>query len=76
MAAVAKASAFTLKGARVPKRSDLGDILHCLYIPFVDVFRADGFMANAIRSANVPTVKKVSASLFDVVRDIQDVSEL
>ena len=39
---------------RIPKRSDLGDLLHAMYLPYVDVFRADRFTASILRQANVP----------------------
>jgi hypothetical protein len=43
--------------SRTPKRSDLGDILHTLYAPYVDVFRADGFTSSAL--SRLPSLKAV-----------------
>jgi hypothetical protein len=37
--------------ARAPKKSDFGDLSHCVYIPYVDFFRTDGFMADMIKKA-------------------------
>ncbi len=38
---------------RQPKVSDLGDVLHTIYLPYVDIFRADGFAANAISNVKL-----------------------
>lgn len=34
---------------RDAKVSDFGDFAHCLYLPYVDLFRADSYVADAIR---------------------------
>lgn len=45
--------ASTTEQPRTPIASDLGDSYHALYSPYVDIFRADGFMAPHIaRHAN------------------------
>lgn len=49
-----KLTALVPKTRRPPKVSDLGDILHATYLPYVDIFRADGFVANAVSSAKLP----------------------
>jgi hypothetical protein len=38
----------TFENPRKPKESDFVDALHAAYAPYVDVFRADGFMANHV----------------------------
>ena len=38
----------TFEKQRKPKESDFVDALHTAYAPYVDVFRADGFMANYV----------------------------
>ncbi len=38
----------TFDRQRKPKESDFVDALHTAYAPYVDVFRADGFMANYV----------------------------
>lgn len=40
---------------RKMKDSDFVDVLHSLYAPYVDVFRADGFMAPLVRQSVVGT---------------------
>lgn len=41
--------ASTSEQPRVPMASDLGDCFHAMYAPYVDVFRADSFMASHIQ---------------------------
>ncbi len=38
----------TFENPRKPKESDFVDALHAAYAPYVDVFRADGFMASHV----------------------------
>lgn len=38
----------TFAKPRKPKDSDFVDALHAVYAPYVDVFRADGFMADYV----------------------------
>ncbi|WP_230503056.1 hypothetical protein [Janthinobacterium sp. FW305-128] len=39
---------------RSPKSSDFPDCYHAIYLPYVDVFRADGFMAGMLRECKIP----------------------
>jgi hypothetical protein len=39
---------------RAAKNSDFGDAYHAIYLPYVDVFRADGFVASAIKESKLP----------------------
>jgi hypothetical protein len=39
---------------REAKVSDFGDIYHAVYIPYVDIYRTDAFMADLIREAQIP----------------------
>ena len=63
---VAWLSALSPTATRKPKTSDFGDILHVLYLPYVDVFRADGFTSSAIAAANVSGHTTVVKSLADL----------
>jgi hypothetical protein len=46
---VAKAHTFDLASStRKSKRSDTGDVYHAGYIPYVDIFRADAYMAQLL----------------------------
>jgi hypothetical protein len=46
--------ATTFKSPRKPKLSDFPDCLHAIYAPYVDIFRADSFMAPYIQKAVIP----------------------
>jgi hypothetical protein len=54
------------------KESDGGDILHALYIPFVDIYRTDSFMADLVapvgKGFNTTIVRKTS----DLIPAIED----
>lgn len=39
---------------RSPKSSDFPDCYHAIYLPYVDVFRADGFIAGMLRECKIP----------------------
>jgi hypothetical protein len=43
--------------------SDLGDIFHVAYMPYVDIYRTDGPMANVIREAQLARSTEVVARL-------------
>jgi hypothetical protein len=51
---VARLTAFLPEGKRQPRSSDVGDVFHATYLPFVDIFRADGFVSSAIADAKLP----------------------
>lgn len=55
---------------RKPKVSDFGDILHAAYLPYVDIFRADGNTALIIKQANLPFKTKVVSKLTDLPNEI------
>jgi hypothetical protein len=44
-------------GGRAPKKSDFGDLAYCIYLPYVDLFRADAFMTDSIEKA-APALSK------------------
>jgi hypothetical protein len=62
----------TFEKPRLAKESDFVDALHAAYAPYVDVFRADGFMAEYIRPRlrrfSTKVVSKLSA-LPAILRD-------
>jgi hypothetical protein len=43
--------------------SDAGDIFHVTYMPYVDIYRTDGPMANVIREARLARSTEVVAKL-------------
>lgn len=61
----------TFERPRKPKESDFVDALHAAYAPYVDVFRADGFMSNHVAKQVArfgTTVAPKLASLPEVLR--------
>lgn len=56
---------------RKPKDSDFIDVVHALYVPYVDVFRADGYMAPIIAKAAQRCGTKVVGKLTDLVGAIE-----
>lgn len=56
---------------RKPGDGDFGDVLHCVHLPFVDFFRADGFAASMIAEVKLPFSTKIVpklAQLPDLIR--------
>lgn len=64
----------TLSG-RKPKISDFGDIYHSMYLPHVDVFRADGFTASAIKEAKLPFKTLVVDKFIELPEAIESLLE-
>jgi hypothetical protein len=56
---------------RKPKDSDFVDVLHAIYTPYVDVFRADSYMAPIIAKAAKPYGTKVVGRLTDLVTTME-----
>lgn len=54
------------RSSRTPKLSDFGDLAHSIYLPHVDIFRTDGFVADAIRQAGLPWNTEVVAKLEEL----------
>lgn len=48
---------------RKPGDGDFGDVMHCVHLPFVDFFRADGFSASVIAEVKPPFSTKVVPKL-------------
>lgn len=69
IAATAQAS-FTPQ-PRKPKDSDGVDAIHSLYAPYVDIFRADSFMAPLIRKSVSHRGTSVLGSVLEVIPEIE-----
>ena len=67
------ASVASTKNARKPRRSDFGDLIHVIYLPYVDVFSADGATSDYIRKANVKTNAAIVTGLPALITKIQSV---
>lgn len=49
---VAMNTVFSGGNPRKPRSSDFGDALHAVYLPYVDVFRADSYMSSVLHGIN------------------------
>lgn len=65
-----QASVVPRQQSRVPKTSDLGDVMHALYLPYVDFFRADAATAHAINSQHFGFDAVVVTSLDQLVYEV------
>ena len=63
---------FTALSGRKAKVSDFGDIYHVAYLPYVDIFRADGFISSAIDTAKLPFDTKVMERFVELPEAIQE----
>lgn len=50
----ARKTLLPLTNARSPELSDAGDMLHCMYLPYVDVFRADRYAGGVLKELKLP----------------------
>ncbi|WP_415755533.1 hypothetical protein [Pseudomonas leptonychotis] len=55
---------------RVPKSSDFGDVMHALYLPYVDFFRADAATAHAIISQRFGFDAQIVTSLDELIHEV------
>lgn len=60
---IARRTALMFGQSRKPDEGDFGDVLHCVHLPFVDFFRADGFAASVISEAKLPFQTKIVPKL-------------
>lgn len=60
---------------RTPKRSDFGDCYHAVYLPYVDIFRADGFMAGVLRESKLPFSTIIVDKLLNLPSKIEELLE-
>lgn len=68
---VARLSALPANGGRPSKASDLGDALHAIYLPYVDILRVDGFTGNAIKDARLPCQTTIVTKLLELPAAIE-----
>ena len=61
---------------RKAKTSDFGDILHTAYLPYVDIFRADGNTASIIEQAKLPFRTRIVSKLTDLPNEINNLLKL
>lgn len=73
---VAIAAGLVLKAStglypREPLPSDFVDVIHAGYVPYVDIFRADGFIANQVKSLANNYGTTVVGKLTDLPHEIE-----
>lgn len=61
---VVASSIARLDTPRKAKSSDFGDAMHAIYLPYVDVFRVDGYVESAIRTLKLPYRTAVVGNLM------------
>lgn len=54
------------KRPRMPKASDFGDMIHAVYLPYVDFFRIDGFAAPELKAMKLPFDTEVVGKLVEL----------
>lgn len=54
MGGIARKTLQPVENERPPKISDMGDVIHSLYLPHVDFFRTDRFAASVIQEIKLP----------------------
>lgn len=71
LAEVLQSTMGRIKTPRKGKRSDFGDGVHCIYLPYVDVFRADGFLAPLIKATKPPFQTTIVGDLNELPAAIE-----
>jgi len=70
MGGIARKTLQPLVNERLPKISDMGDVIHCLYLPHVDFFRTDRFAASVIQEIKLPFSTTIVENLTQLPEEI------
>ena len=68
---LARKTVFSSGTSRSARVSDFGDVSHAYYLPYVDIFRADSFIASTISESKLPFKTDVVGNLNQLVDVIQ-----
>lgn len=71
LAQIFLSSVVAVKNTRKARDSDLIDMVHAMYIPYVDIFRADLATASALQAARLGSTVKIVTSLDDLVNEVE-----
>lgn len=76
LAQIFLSSVVAVKNTRKARDSDLGDLVHSMYIPYVDVFRADLATASALRNAKLDAGTKIVTSMDGLMVELESLIAL
>lgn len=71
LAQIFLSSVVAVKNTRKARDSDLIDMVHAMYLPYVDIFRADLATASALKAAHLGVKTKIATSLDDLVSEVE-----
>lgn len=71
LAQIFLSSVIAVKNTRKARESDFGDLVHSMYLPYVDIFRADLATASALDKAQLGSKTKIVTSLDDLVVELE-----
>ncbi|MBK5397474.1 hypothetical protein JFU47_12280 [Pseudomonas sp. TH39(2020)] len=71
LAQIFLSSVVAVKNTRKARDSDFGDLVHSMYIPYVDIFRADLATASALQNAQLGSKTKIVTSLDELVVELE-----
>ncbi|WP_245145143.1 hypothetical protein [Pseudomonas sp. RGM2987] len=71
LAQIFLSSAVAVKNTRKARDSDLGDLVHSMYVPYVDIFRADLATASALHKAQLGSNTRIVTSLEQLVVELE-----
>ena len=58
--------------SRVFGKSDYGDLLHAYYAPYMDIYRTDRFMSDALKKILASRKTRVASTLFELPELIEN----
>ncbi|UMZ10223.1 hypothetical protein I9018_22375 [Pseudomonas sp. MPFS] len=76
LAQIFLSSVVAVRNTRKARSSDLGDLVHSMYIPYVDVFRADLATASALHNAKLDVETKIVTSLEQLMVELESLIAL
>lgn len=76
LAQIFLSSVVAVKNTRKARDSDLGDLIHSMYIPYVDVFRADLATASALHSAKLGAETRIVTSMEGLMLELESLIAL
>lgn len=72
MGGIARKTLQPLENERLPKISDMGDVIHSIYLPHVDFFRTDRFAASVLQEIKLPFSATIVGNLQQLPKAISE----